>query len=121
LEICAQLHKETHILTHKGHLTLVEALKKTKYDEHIFKEVQLNMNQRQEDTQVVSRVTTNLMEEHLVKLAKTKNMIKPFMVKLMRDMRPFRTTQPLMKLPWRQSYTIESFPLHENMKLGNLT
>jgi hypothetical protein len=44
LAICAQLHKATHILTHKGNLPPVEALRKTKYDEHIFKEVQLNMN-----------------------------------------------------------------------------
>jgi hypothetical protein len=30
LAICAQLHKETHILTHKGHLPLIEALGKMK-------------------------------------------------------------------------------------------
>jgi hypothetical protein len=45
------------------------------------------MKQRQMNSHAMTRVTTYMMEEHLVKPTKTQNMIHAFMVKLMRDMR----------------------------------
>jgi hypothetical protein len=43
LSICAQIHKEAHILTHKGHLPLIKALGKMKSDKQSFEDVELNM------------------------------------------------------------------------------
>jgi hypothetical protein len=45
------------------------------------------MKENKEDAQAVTRVTTDMMEEHLVKPTKTQNMIQDFMVNLMRDMK----------------------------------
>jgi hemerythrin superfamily protein len=45
------------------------------------------MNQRQEDAQAATKVTIDLMEEHLIQPTKTQTMIQDFMANLTRDMK----------------------------------
>jgi hypothetical protein len=45
------------------------------------------MNKRQEDVQVSTKVTIELMEEHLILPTKTQTMIQSFMVNLTREMK----------------------------------
>jgi hypothetical protein len=68
--ICAQLHKVAYILAHKGHIPHIKDIIKMKTDEHIFSEVEKNMKQRQTNFKTATKVTVDLMEDHLVNPAR---------------------------------------------------
>jgi hypothetical protein len=74
-------------LAHKIHLPQIEELGKLKTDEQSFSEVEQNMKQRQIDARVVTKVTVDLMNDHLVKPTRAQNMIQAFMENLNRDMK----------------------------------
>jgi hypothetical protein len=67
--------------------------------EHLLEKIQQNINQRWERVEATTKVTIELMEEHLIQPAKVQTMIQAFMATLTRDMKTLTKTQPPMKLP----------------------
>jgi hypothetical protein len=70
----------------KGHLPPIKEIRNTKSEEQCFEKIHQNINQIQEDYQASSKVTVELMEEHLIWPSKTQTMIQDFMGNITRDM-----------------------------------
>jgi hypothetical protein len=87
LGICAKLHKATIILTIKCHLPQIGELGQPKLEEQVQEELEEDMHAREMVVKTPLRVTSALMDEHLVKPTRAQSMIQDFLANLKRDMK----------------------------------
>jgi hypothetical protein len=91
-----------------------------KTNEKSFEEVE--EKQRQIDARDATRVTVDLMDDHLVKPTRTKNMIQAFMVNLTRDMKTLSQNSTTHEASLESLlFHRELSPFQDNMKSGKPT
>ena len=69
LVTCAKLHKTTFISTFTNHLPRIKDLGQLKLDEQVFTKLEENMQEREKYARELLRITSNEMDNHVMRLA----------------------------------------------------